>query len=171
MTRSTLALALALCAAPGFARAQSAPAAPAGDIVQVAQAAGTFQTLLQAATAAGLVETLKGDGPFTVFAPNDAAFAKLPPGAIERLLADRDALRSVLLYHVVPGRVMAADVTRAGSARPETAQGQTLNVRVQNGSVRVNDATVVAADVAATNGVIHVIDTVVMPTPAAGYEK
>ena len=170
MTRSTI-LALAALAAPALASAQNAQPAPAGDIVAVAQSAGTFQTLLKAATEAGLVETLKGDGPFTVFAPNDAAFAKLPAGAIDRLLADREALRGVLLYHVVPGRVMSADVVRAGSARPETVQGQTLDVRVQNGTVRVNDATVVAADIAATNGVIHVIDTVVMPTPAGSYRK
>jgi uncharacterized surface protein with fasciclin (FAS1) repeats len=98
-----------------------------------------------------------------VFAPPAAAFAKLPAGAVEGLLADREALRAVLLYHVVPGKIMAADVVRAGSARPETAQGQTLNVRVSEGKVLVDGATVIAADVAASNGVIHVIDTVVLP--------
>jgi uncharacterized surface protein with fasciclin (FAS1) repeats len=158
--RTALAIAV-LAAAPSVAAAQTAK--PAGDIVAVAAEAGTFKTLLAAAEAAGLVETLKGSGPFTVFAPNDAAFAKLPAGAVEGLLADREALRAVLLYHVVPGKIMAADVVRAGSARPETAQGQTLNVRVSEGKVLVDGATVIAADVAASNGVIHVIDTVVLP--------
>jgi uncharacterized surface protein with fasciclin (FAS1) repeats len=165
--KTILAAAAAIALAPGFAAAQQ-PAAPTGDIVAVASGAGTFTTLLKAATAAGLVETLQGAGPFTVFAPTDEAFAKLPPGALDRLLADPAALRSVLLYHVVPGRIMAADVMRAGSARPETAQGDALNVRVQAGRVLVDNATVVAADVMATNGVIHVIDTVVLPRPAAG---
>jgi uncharacterized surface protein with fasciclin (FAS1) repeats len=165
---SLLMAAAAVVAVPTLAAAQQ-PAAPAsGDIVVVATQAGTFNTLLQAATAAGLVETLKGAGPFTVFAPTDEAFAKLPAGTVEALLADREALRNVLLYHVVPGRIMAADVVRAGMAHPATVQGQTLNVRVRDGKVLVDGATVVAADVNASNGVIHVIDTVVTPRPANG---
>ncbi|HSJ14396.1 MAG TPA: fasciclin domain-containing protein [Longimicrobiales bacterium] len=136
---------------------------PAGDIVAVAVNAGTFQTLVAAVQAAGLVETLQGEGPFTVFAPTDEAFAKLPAGTVEKLLADPAALRQVLTYHVLPGLVMAADVLRAGSANPTTVQGQALTIRVEGGKVRVDGATVVAADVAATNGVIHVIDTVVLP--------
>jgi len=136
---------------------------PTGDIIAVASGAGTFQTLLAAVQAAGLVETLQGAGPFTVFAPTDEAFAKLPAGTVEKLLADPAALRKVLTYHVVPGRVLAADVLRAGSANPATVQGQELSIRVEGGKVRVNGATVIAADVAATNGVIHVIDTVVLP--------
>jgi uncharacterized surface protein with fasciclin (FAS1) repeats len=155
------AAALGLAAATTPARAQEA--APAGDIVAVAVGAGTFQTLVAAVQAAGLVETLQGAGPFTVFAPTDEAFAKLPAGTVEKLLADPAALRKVLTYHVVPGKVMAADVLRAGSANPATVQGQALTIRVEGGKVRVDGATVIAADVAASNGVIHVIDTVVLP--------
>jgi uncharacterized surface protein with fasciclin (FAS1) repeats len=155
-------------AAAAVAIAAATPAAaqertPSGDIVAVAINAGTFETLVAAVKAAGLVETLQGAGPFTVFAPTDEAFAKLPSGTVEKLLADPAALRQVLTYHVVPGRVMAADVLKAGSARPATVQGQALDVRVEGGKVRVDGATVVAADVLATNGVIHVIDTVVLP--------
>lgn len=136
------------------------------DIVDVAAEAGTFTTLLEAARVAGLVEVLKGDGPLTVFAPTDAAFAKLPAGTVEALLADPARLAEVLKYHVVPGRIMAADVMKAGRAQPQTAQGGMLNVRVENGQVRVDDATVTAADVEASNGVIHVIDQVVLPKTA-----
>ena len=155
------AAALGLAAATTPARAQEAT--PPGDIVAVAVGAGTFQTLVAAVQAAGLVETLQGAGPFTVFAPTDEAFAKLPAGTVEKLLADPAALRKVLTYHVVPGKVMAADVLRAGSANPATVQGQALTIRVEGGKVRVDGATVIAADVAASNGVIHVIDTVVLP--------
>jgi uncharacterized surface protein with fasciclin (FAS1) repeats len=137
--------------------------APQKDIVEVAAEAGTFQTLLAAARAAGLVDVLKGPGPFTVFAPTDEAFAKLPAGTVEGLLADPAKLAEVLKYHVVSGRVMAADVVRAGTAHPETVQGSRLHVRVENGSVLVDGARVVAADVQASNGVIHVIDAVVLP--------
>ena len=132
-------------------------------IVDVAVEAGSFETLVQALQAAGLVETLSSEGPFTVFAPTDAAFAKLPAGTLEALLADRESLVAVLTYHVVPGKVMAAQVLEAGQARPATVQGEMLNVRVQDGSVKVDEATVVQADVEASNGVIHVIDTVVLP--------
>jgi uncharacterized surface protein with fasciclin (FAS1) repeats len=162
ITRSLVAAAFALLAlaAPAPAAAQGA-----GDIVEVAQANGSFQTLLAAAGAAGLVETLKGPGPFTVFAPTDAAFRKLPAGAVDALLADPERLRAVLLYHVVPGRVTAAQVTGLTSAN--TVNGAAVRVRSQGGSVMINNATVAQADVAASNGVIHVIDTVLMPPMAA----
>ncbi|MEX0893927.1 MAG: fasciclin domain-containing protein [Gemmatimonadota bacterium] len=136
------------------------------DIVGVAVDAGSFQTLLAAAKAAGLVATLQSKGPFTVFAPTDAAFAKLPEGTVEALLQDPARLAEILKYHVVPGRIGAADVLRAGSATPTTAQGQVLDVRVVDGKVMVNGATVVQADVDASNGVIHVIDAVMLPREA-----
>jgi len=145
---------------------QAAPPA-AKDIVTVALEAGQFKTLVAAVQAAGLADVLRGDGPFTVFAPTDEAFAKLPAGTVEALLADKEQLKSILTYHVVPGKIMAADVLAAGEASPATVQGQRLNVRVENGKVRVDQATVIAADVSASNGVIHVIDTVVLPTPAS----
>jgi uncharacterized surface protein with fasciclin (FAS1) repeats len=136
------------------------------DIVTVAVEAGSFETLVAAVKAAGLVETLQGPGPFTVFAPTDAAFAKLPEGTVEALLKDPAALRAVLTYHVVPGRVMAADVVRSNGGTPATVQGQSLTIKVVDGKVMVDGATVVTADIGASNGVIHVIDTVVLPTPA-----
>jgi uncharacterized surface protein with fasciclin (FAS1) repeats len=132
----------------------------AADIVDTAAASGQFNTLVKAVQAAGLVDTLKGKGPFTVFAPTDAAFAKLPAGTVEALLQDKEKLAQILTYHVVPGKVMAADVSSGAVA---TVQGQSLNMLVQNGGVKVNDAKVVQADVLASNGVIHVIDTVVLP--------
>jgi uncharacterized surface protein with fasciclin (FAS1) repeats len=134
-----------------------------GDIVDVATAAGSFQTLLAAATAAGLVDTLKSPGPFTVFAPTNAAFAALPAGTVESLLRpeNREQLRAILLYHVVPGRIAAADLA-GKTAAPVTAQGAILAVDGRTG-VQVNDARVITADVAASNGVIHVIDRVLMP--------
>ena len=133
-------------------------------IVDVAVEAGSFTTLVAAVKAAGLVETLSGEGPFTVFAPTDEAFARLPEGTLEALLADREKLVAVLTYHVLPGRVMAEDVIAAGSAKPATAQGEALDIRVMGGEVKVNNATVVMPDVEASNGVIHVIDRVVIPT-------
>jgi len=132
----------------------------AADIVDTAAAAGQFTTLITAVQAAGLAETLKGDGPFTVFAPTDAAFAKLPAGTVESLLNDKEKLAQILPYPVVPGKVMSSDVTTGAVA---TVQGQSLNVVVDGGAVKVNDAQVVKADVLASNGVIHVIDTVVLP--------
>ena len=132
----------------------------AADIVDTAAAAGQFSTLVTAVQAAGLADTLKGDGPFTVFAPTDAAFAKLPAGTVESLLNDKEKLAQILTYHVVPGKVMSSDVTTGAVA---TVQGQSLNVVVDGGAVKVNDAQVVKADVLASNGVIHVIDTVVLP--------
>lgn len=133
------------------------------DIIDTAVAAGDFNTLAAALAAAGLVETLKGDGPFTVFAPTDAAFAKLPEGAVENLLKpeNKDQLIAVLTYHVVPGKVMSGDI--AGKKLDvETVQGSTISVDATDG-VKVDDASVTTADIKATNGVIHVIDTVVMP--------
>lgn len=143
-----------------FALGSTVAVAESKDIVDTAVSAGQFNTLVQAVQAAGLVDTLKGPGPFTVFAPTDAAFAALPPGTLDALLANHDQLRAVLTYHVVPGKVMAADVQPGQVA---TVQGSNLNITVDNGVVKVNDATVVATDVEASNGVIHVIDAVVVP--------
>lgn len=131
------------------------------DIVETAQAAGTFKTLLTAATKAGLVDTLKGDGPFTVFAPTDEAFAKVPKETLNALLQDKAKLKEVLLYHVVPGKVMAATAVTLDSAK--TVQGQSFTIKVRGGKVMINNAKVVKTDVEASNGVIHVIDTVLLP--------
>lgn len=120
-----------------------------------------FSTLLSAVQAAGLVETLNSPGPYTVFAPTNAAFAKVPSSQLQALLNDREQLRALLLYHVVPGRVTAAQVKTLSSAA--TAQGSTVNVSTMNGKVMVDDATVTRADLRASNGIIHVIDTVLMP--------
>ncbi len=130
------------------------------DIVDTAVAAGSFKTLVTAVQTAELVETLKGKGPFTVFAPNDAAFAKIPSDQLNALLADKEKLTAVLLYHVVPGKVMAADV--AGLTSAKTVEGQEIRIDTSNG-VKVNDAKVIKTDIMASNGVIHVIDTVLMP--------
>ena len=128
-------------------------AAPAGDIVEIAAAL----------EAAGLVPTLKGEGPFTVFAPTDEAFAQLPAGTVESLLRpeNKDQLIAVLTYHVVPGKVMAADVVKVDSAK--TVNGQALSVKTRDGGVRINDAAVTQADIVASNGVIHVVDSVILP--------
>jgi uncharacterized surface protein with fasciclin (FAS1) repeats len=141
-----------------------APAEPAAqDIVDTAASAGTFNTLVAAVKAAELVDTLKGDGPFTVFAPTDEAFAKLPAGTVESLLKpeNRDKLVEILTYHVVPGRVTAKDVISLKQAK--TVEGGNIKINAMNGKVRINDANVVKADIAASNGVIHVIDAVLMP--------
>ncbi len=130
------------------------------DIVDTAVSAGSFTTLVTAVQKAGLVETLKGEGPFTVFAPNDQAFAKIPSDQLNALLADKEKLTAVLLYHVVPGKVMAADV--AGLTSAKTVQGQEIRIDNSDG-VKVNDAKVIQTDIVASNGVIHVIDTVLMP--------
>ena len=130
------------------------------DIVDTAVAAGSFNTLVAAVRAADLVEVLKSDGPFTVFAPTDEAFAKLPEGTVEALLADKEALIKVLTYHVVPGKVTAAEVAKIDSAK--TVQGQSIRIDTSSG-VKVNDANVIMADVMASNGVIHVIDAVILP--------
>jgi uncharacterized surface protein with fasciclin (FAS1) repeats len=133
---------------------------PLPDVVDTAVAAGDFKTLATALQAAGLVETLKGSGPFTVFAPTDEAFAKLPAGTLEALLKDKQRLAAVLTYHVVPGRVMAADVVKMTAAK--TVQGGSLAIRADNG-VTIDGARVVKADIQAGNGVIHVIDAVLIP--------
>jgi uncharacterized surface protein with fasciclin (FAS1) repeats len=130
------------------------------DIVDTAIEAGSFQTLVEAVQAAGLVDTLKGEGPFTVFAPTDDAFAKLPEGTLASLLADKAKLRAVLTYHVVPGKVMAADVVKL--TRAETVQGQEISIDTSSG-VKVDGANVVKTDIVTSNGVIHVIDSVILP--------
>lgn len=137
-------------------------AAPAGDIVVVASGAGSFNTLVAAVKAAGLVETLQGKGPFTVFAPTDEAFAKLPQGTMESLLKpeNKEKLVAILTCHVVAGKVMAADVK---TMKVKTVNGKELDVKVADGVVTVDNAKVIKTDVAASNGVIHVIDTVVLP--------
>src|SRR5271165_6224892 len=131
------------------------------DIVETAVAAGNFKTLVTAVKAAGLVDTLKGEGPFTVFAPTDEAFAKIPEDKLQTLLKDKKALTAVLTYHVVPGKVMAADVVKLDSAK--TVQGQSLKIQTNDGKVIINDAQVIKADIACKNGVIHVIDSVLLP--------
>ncbi|MEM7139203.1 MAG: fasciclin domain-containing protein [Myxococcota bacterium] len=138
-------------------------AIPEKNIVTVAATAGDFNTLVAAVKAAGLVDTLSGEGPFTVFAPTDAAFAKLPPGTIDDLLlpANKDKLVAILTYHVVPGEVMAADVVNLSSAT--TVEGGDLAISASDAGVMVNDAKVIATDVEASNGVIHVVDTVLIP--------
>jgi uncharacterized surface protein with fasciclin (FAS1) repeats len=146
-------------------------AAQRGDIPTVARSAGQFATLVTALEAAGLTQTLRGDGPFTVFAPTDEAFRKLPPGTVENLLKpeNREQLRSILLYHVVPGRVSAATARTLSTAR--TVEGRSLRIRTQGSSLRINEATVVMADVGATNGVIHVIDEVLLPPTGASGDR
>jgi uncharacterized surface protein with fasciclin (FAS1) repeats len=141
------------------------PAAP-GNIVQTLTEAGNFTTLVAAIEAAGLSGTLQGPGPFTVFAPTDAAFAKLPAGTLEALLGDPEQLASILTYHVVAGSVTAGDIVASNGATPTTVNGQPLDIVVQDGTVYVNGAQVVAADIAASNGVIHAIDTVLLPKAA-----
>jgi uncharacterized surface protein with fasciclin (FAS1) repeats len=135
-------------------------AAHAADIVDTAKSAGSFNTLVTAVQAAGLADTLKGPGPFTVFAPTDEAFAKIPKAKLDALLKDKAALTKVLTYHVVPGKVMAADV-KAGKVK--SVEGSNLTVTTSGGKVMVDKANVVKTDIAADNGVIHVIDTVLMP--------
>ena len=158
MFRNT-ALALTTAALMGTA---SFAAAASKDIVDTANDAGSFATLLAAAEAAGLVETLKGDGPFTVFAPTDAAFAELPDGTVETLLMpeNKDQLVAILTYHVVPGKVMSTDLQDDMEAA--TVQGTTVMIDLDNG-VMVDEATVIQADIETSNGVIHVIDKVITP--------
>ncbi len=133
------------------------------DIVDTAAAAGQFETLVAAVEAAGLVDTLKGEGPFTVFAPTDEAFAALPEGTLDELLMpeNQETLQAILTYHVVAGQVMAEDAMGLESA--DTVQGQSLTITTMDGSVMINDATVIQADIEASNGVIHVIDGVLLP--------
>ncbi|WP_146393021.1 fasciclin domain-containing protein [Allorhodopirellula solitaria] len=171
-----------LSAAAGHQRATTLVASPAdstsqSDIVDTAVAAGQFETLVAAVKAAGLADTLKGDGPFTVFAPTDEAFAKLPAGTVEALLKpeNREQLQGILKYHVVSGKVMAADAAKLTSAK--TVAGQEFAIHAGDGGVKINDAKVIKADIGASNGVIHVIDTVLVPADqdivatAAGSEN
>ena len=150
MKKTLIALALTVGAAAG---------AMAQDIVNTAVKAGNFKTLVAAVQAAGLVDTLKGPGPFTVFAPTDEAFAKIPKAQLDGLLADKAALTKVLTYHVVPGKLMAKDV-KAGKVK--SVEGQEITVTTNMG-VMVDKSKVIATDVTASNGVIHAIDTVMMP--------
>lgn len=160
--RLLLALALVVGLLPTAAFAQDKPA----DIVDTAVAAGNFSTLVAAVQAAGLVDTLKGDGPFTVFAPTDEAFAKLPAGTVDALLADPEgALKQILLYHVVPGKVLSSDLSDGLEA--PTAQGENVKFTLADGKALVNDANIIAADIEASNGVIHVIDSVILPPSLA----
>ncbi len=149
----------------GSAMAQHGSKAKQGekDIVDIAASAGSFNTLVAAVKAAGLVETLKGEGPFTVFAPTDEAFAKLPAGTVEDLLKpeNRGKLEAVLTYHVVPGKVLAKDVVKLESAK--TAQGQSVKISLKDGQPMVDNARIVKTDIMASNGVIHVIDSVILP--------
>ncbi len=161
MSRLSAALKAAAVAVPLTLGAGMAQAA---DIVDTAMSTGTFNTLVTAVKAAGLVDTLKGDGPFTVFAPTDEAFAKLPAGTVESLLKpeNKDKLVEVLTYHVVPGKVRSKDL--AGKAvSPATVQGSTVDIDATKGGVTVDGAKVISADVMASNGVIHVIDKVILP--------
>ena len=153
---------LAVCAALAFA---SPALAAEQDIVDTAVGAGQFKTLAAALQAAGLVDTLKGEGPFTVLAPTDTAFAKLPAGTIEDLLKpeNKAKLTAILTYHVLPGKAMATDVIRLNGKSVKTVQGSQAQITVDGGAVRINDAKVIKTDVSCTNGVIHVIDTVLLP--------
>lgn len=168
---TVLVLAVTGCGAdgvtPGSAATPAAtPSTPAStaaqrNIVETATAAGSFTTLTSLVEEAGLAGTLANDGPFTVFAPTDAAFSKVPERTLDSLAADPEALKSVLLYHVVDGEALASDVAELDSA--ETLNGKSVRLRTMDGAVTVNDATVVEADVLASNGVIHVIDEVLIP--------
>jgi len=156
-------MAVVAATAIGIAVSSASVRAAEMDIVDTAVEAGQFETLAAALGAAGLVDTLKGEGPFTVFAPTDDAFAKLPEGTVENLLKpeNKDQLTAILTYHVVPGSVMAADVVKLSEA--ETVNGKKVNIKTEGETAMINDAKVVSADIAATNGVIHVIDTVLLP--------
>jgi uncharacterized surface protein with fasciclin (FAS1) repeats len=131
------------------------------DIVTIAVESGKFNTLAKALTETGLLDALKGKGPFTVFAPTDEAFSKLPEGTIESLLKDKEALKKILLYHVVSGNVTSSEVVKLKKA--ETLEGQDVNIQINDGSVMINNSKVTTPDVMASNGVIHIIDTVLIP--------
>ena len=168
MTLYAAATFASLLVAPAIASAQktSKEKSDMKTIAQVAVDAGNFKTLVTALKAAGLVETLQGAGPFTVFAPTDAAFAKLPAGTVEALLADKEKLASILTFHVLSGKVAAGDIIKANGAKPTTVNGQPLDIVVRGGKVYVNNVQVITADIAASNGVIHVIDAVLLPAAA-----
>ena len=149
--------AILMFAAPAFAAEK--------DIVDTAVGAGSFKTLVAALKAAGLVDTLKGEGPFTVLAPTDEAFAKLPAGTVESLLKpeNKAKLIAVLTYHVIPAKALAADIVKLNGKSVKTVEGASVKIAVANGKVKVNDANVVKTDILTTNGVIHVIDSVILP--------
>lgn len=157
---SLLAFAAISCTKPAPQEPTKTAPAPANDIVDTAVKAGSFNTLVAAVQAAGLEQTLRGEGPFTVFAPTDEAFAKLPPGTVDALLQDKAKLTQILTYHVVPGKVLAKDV--AGLSSAKTLEGKEISIKTTNG-VEINNSKVITADVLAKNGVIHVIDTVLLP--------
>ncbi|MGD2216885.1 MAG: fasciclin domain-containing protein [Gemmatimonadales bacterium] len=167
MRKHRLSTFVALAAIVGFAAPASAQYMSSydneKDIVETAVSAGSFQTLVAAVQAAGLVETLQGEGPFTVFAPTDEAFAKLPAGTVEDLLKEenREQLIAVLTYHVVPGKLLAEDVLQLESA--ESAQGQSVHFSLKDGEAFIDDARIIKTDIEASNGVIHVIDSVILP--------
>lgn len=163
MSSKLVKLAAAAAMTIGLAVGSSNAYAADKDIVDTAVAAGQFNTLATALTAAGLVDTLKGPGPFTVFAPTDAAFAKLPAGTVDSLLKpeNKSKLSAILTYHVVPGKVMAADVVKLKEAK--TANGAMVKIKVDGSNVMIDDAKVTATDIAASNGVIHVINSVILP--------
>lgn len=144
---------------PGITNAQEAD--PEMNIVETAVNAGSFNTLVAAVKAAGLAETLSGAGPFTVFAPTDEAFAQIPEAQLNALLADKEALTALLTYHVVAGKIMAADVVKLNTA--ETVNGQSVDIKVMDGKVMIDGAEVISADLETTNGVIHVINKVIFP--------
>ncbi len=149
--------ALIALSAPRSAQAQTS------DIVETAVAAGSFKTLAKLLTDAGLIETLKGPGPFTVFAPTDEAFSKVPAATLAALGKDKAALKNVLLYHVVAGKVLAADIVKMNGKSAKTVEGQDAKIMVMGDKVMVNNANVVKTDIIAKNGVIHVIDAVLLP--------
>jgi uncharacterized surface protein with fasciclin (FAS1) repeats len=162
MTRKVLTI-LSILTFTAAATAFAGSHGKSADIVDTAVSAGNFNTLVTAVKAAELVDTLKGDGPFTVFAPTDEAFAKLPSGTVESLLKpeNKEKLQAILLYHVVPGKVMAAEVVGMSSAK--TAGGESFSISQKDGDVYVDNAKVIKTDIGCSNGVIHVIDTVIMP--------
>ena len=168
MKRATLSVLListilmvGVCLAGSNSMDASKEESSAADIVDTAVAAGNFQTLVSAVEAAGLVDTLKGEGPFTVFAPTDEAFAKIPQEQLESLLENKTQLTAVLTYHVIAGKVMSTDLT--DDMAVATVQGENVTINLDEGSVMVNDAKVVQADIECSNGVVHAIDTVLMP--------
>jgi uncharacterized surface protein with fasciclin (FAS1) repeats len=168
MTRSFVIASVVAAVAGLFSlKSLSAADAPQKDIVDTAVAA-EFKTLVTAVKAADLVDTLKGKGPFTVFAPTDKAFAAIPKEKLEALLKDKKALTAVLTYHVVPGKVTAADVVKLDTAK--TVQGQAVKIEAKGGKVKINNANVVQADIATSNGVIHVIDAVLLPPKSQAAE-
>ncbi len=161
IVKSTLAILAALAVVTSTTLANDGHDKSKKDIVETAVAAGTFKTLATALTEAGLIETLKGEGPFTVFAPTDEAFAKIPKATLDNLLKNKEQLTKVLLYHVVAGKVMSSDVVKVSSAK--TVEGSSVKISLKGKTVMVDKAKVTSVDIEASNGVIHVIDSVIMP--------